>query len=186
MTVFLTQHQRMKKSLPILILLIIALVLFFVLSGRATDPAPADSDSMTDAIEDMSTDDMPGDMESGGTMSDEDMEAAGDTSGDVSFAGTYEAYDETKLALAADGSVVLFFRADWCPSCRALDRDIKENMTDIPAGVVILDVDYDKATALRQQYGVTTQHTLVQVDENGAELQQWSGGSTLDSVLAKL
>lgn len=100
--------------------------------------------------------------------------------------GVYETYDAAKLASAEDGDVVLFFRASWCPTCRALDADIRENMSDIPADVTILDVDYDEYSDLKQQYGVTTQHTLVQVDSEGNEIAKWVGSSTLDDVLAKV
>jgi len=98
--------------------------------------------------------------------------------------GSYEAYSADKLALANEGDVVLFFRASWCPTCRALDADIKG--TVIPAGVTILDVNYDTETALKQKYGVTSQHTLVQVDAEGNLIQKWQGSPTLSSVVAKI
>jgi len=100
--------------------------------------------------------------------------------------GVYAPYDTSKLAMAASGDVVLFFKASWCPSCRALDTDIKANLEAIPGGVTILEVDYDTATALKQKYGVTTQHTLVQVDASGALIKKWSGGSTLASVVTQI
>jgi len=59
-------------------------------------------------------------------------------------------------------------------------------MGDIPANVTILDVDYDEYSDLKQKYGVTTQHTLVQVDAEGNEIAKWVGGNTLDTVLAKV
>ena len=100
--------------------------------------------------------------------------------------GLYTDYSEAHVARASEGSVVLFFSAAWCPSCRALDRDITANQEAIPADVTILQVDFDSSVALRQKYGVTTQHTMVQVDQNGAELKQWSGGSRLTDLLAQL
>ena len=100
--------------------------------------------------------------------------------------GTYELYAEDKLTLARDGTVILFFKASWCPTCRVLDTDIKNNIDSIPEGVHILEVDYDTNAALRRQYGVTVQHTLVEVDMNGALIQKWSGGSTLQSVLNRI
>src|SRR3989338_3963063 len=98
--------------------------------------------------------------------------------------GSYEAYSPEKLALAERGDVVLFFRASWWPTRRALDADIKANRKNIPAGVAILDVDYDNSTALRQRYGVTYQHTLVQVDKNGNQIAEWLGSPTLASLIS--
>lgn len=93
---------------------------------------------------------------------------------------------EAVATYAARGDVVLFFRASWCPSCRALDADITSNLGSAPAGLTILDVNYDTATELRQLYGVTTQHTLVQVVADGTLIKKWSGGSTLASVIAQV
>lgn len=101
-------------------------------------------------------------------------------------AGEYVAYDPAKLALAQEGKVILFFRASWCPTCRALDADIKANAQSIPAGVTILDVDYDRYGDLKKKYGVTYQHTLVQVDAQGNELKQWSGSPKLADLLKEL
>jgi thiol-disulfide isomerase/thioredoxin len=100
--------------------------------------------------------------------------------------GVYAPYEASKLAMANTGDVVLFFKASWCPSCRALDSNIKANLEAIPDGLTILEVDYDTATAMRQQYGVTSQHTLVQVDASGKLIKKWSGGSTLTSVVAQV
>lgn len=100
--------------------------------------------------------------------------------------GSYEMYDASKLAMAEKGKVVLFFKAAWCPSCKTVDADIKANLAAIPAGVTILEVDYDKSADLKQKYGVTTQHTFVQVDAKGALITKWSGGATLASVVEKI
>jgi thiol-disulfide isomerase/thioredoxin len=99
---------------------------------------------------------------------------------------TYEAYSPEKLANAEAGNVVLFFRAGWCPTCRTVDADIKANMNNIPANLTILDVDYDKSSDLKKKYGVTTQHTFVQVDSKGNLIKKWMGGSTLASVVGQV
>lgn len=98
-------------------------------------------------------------------------------------AGTYEVYDAAKLAKAKEGKVVLFFRATWCPSCKALDTDIHAHLKDIPQDVTILDVDYDKYTDLKKKYGVTMQHTMVQVDAEGNQIQKWSASPTLSDLI---
>jgi thiol-disulfide isomerase/thioredoxin len=100
--------------------------------------------------------------------------------------GSYEAYAPEKLALANDGKVVLFFRASWCPTCRVLDADIRGNLGNIPEGVAILDVNYDTATELKQKYGVTYQHTLVQVDAEGNQIAKWTGSPTLAALLGQV
>ncbi len=101
-------------------------------------------------------------------------------------AGIYEDYAPEKLAFADTGSVVLFFHATWCPSCRVLEKDIDKNSSEIPVDVAVLKLDYDEETELKKKYGVTTQHTLVQVDSEGKLIQKWSGGSSLESVLKNL
>lgn len=101
-------------------------------------------------------------------------------------AGSYVAYSPEKIAMAATGDVVLFFHASWCPSCKALNSDIEKNASAIPAGVTILKTDYDKETELKKKYGVTTQHTLVQVDKDGNLIKKWSGGSKLENLLSQV
>lgn len=100
--------------------------------------------------------------------------------------GTYEEYSPEKLSMANDGDLVLFFKASWCPTCRALDSSIKSEISMIPEGLTILYVDYDQNSELKKKYGVTTQHTLVQVDANGNLIKKWSGGNDLNSILVKL
>ncbi len=102
-------------------------------------------------------------------------------------AGSYEAYSSEKIAMAKpDHDVVLFFRAGWCPTCRAVDADIKANLEKIPSNLTILDVNYDDSTALKKKYGVTYQHTFVQVDKDGNLIKKWSGSPTLASLVTEV
>jgi thiol-disulfide isomerase/thioredoxin len=108
-------------------------------------------------------------------------------SGELATAGSYEAYAPEKVALASDSHhVVLFFRASWCPTCRAVDADIRSHLSQIPANLAILDVNYDNSTALKQKYGVTYQHTFVQVDKDGNLLKKWAGSPTLAALVAEV
>ena len=100
--------------------------------------------------------------------------------------GSYEAYGPEKIVLAATGDVVLFFHASWCPTCRGLSADIEKNAANIPDGLTILKTDYDRETELKKKYGVTVQHTLVQVDKNGNMIKKWSGGSKLENLVSQL
>lgn len=102
-------------------------------------------------------------------------------------AGSYEAYASEKVLLAsATHDVVLFFKASWCPTCRAVDADIKANLGKIPSSLVILEVNYDNSTALKQKYGVTYQHTFVQVDKDGNLIKKWTGSPTLSALVAEV
>lgn len=105
---------------------------------------------------------------------------------DAMMKGVYEAYSSDKLARAETGDVVLFFNASWCPSCRGLNSDIEANMSAIPEGVSILKVDYDKETELKKKYGVTYQHTLVQVDKDGNLIKKWSGSPKLSNLVSEI
>lgn len=100
--------------------------------------------------------------------------------------GIYEAYSADKLARAETGDVVLFFHASWCPSCRGLNSSIESNLKSIPEGVTILKTDYDKEIDLKKKYGVTYQHTLVQVDKDGKMIKKWSGSSSLNNLLSQI
>lgn len=120
----------------------------------------------------------------GSMMEDGAMEKAPE--GTMMSAGSYEAYSPDKLAKANDGDVVLFFRASWCPTCRTLDSDIRANLSKIPKGVTILDVDYDNSTALKQKYGVTYQHTFVQVDAEGNQIAKWQGSPSLAALVQNI
>ena len=100
--------------------------------------------------------------------------------------GYYEDYSVDKLERANEGDVVLFFHASWCPTCRSLDSDIVSNSKNIPSDVTILKTDYDSETSLKQKYGVTYQHTMVQVDADGNMIHKWSGSPTLASLLGNI
>jgi thiol-disulfide isomerase/thioredoxin len=78
--------------------------------------------------------------------------------------GAYLAYSADAVR-SATGTKILFFHAPWCPQCRALDSSIKAGK--VPDGTTIFKVDYDSNQALRKQYGVTIQTTLVSIDGEG-------------------
>ena len=112
---------------------------------------------------------------------------AKDESVAMTKAGSYEAYSPEKIARAASsGKAVLFFRASWCPTCRSLDADIRTKLGEIPAGLTILDVNYDSSSDLKKKYGVTYQHTFVQVDAQGNLIKKWSGSPTLSALVKEV
>lgn len=96
------------------------------------------------------------------------------------ISGFYKDYSETTLAQAqqAGQKVVLFFNAIWCPFCRAADIDFKAHTNKIPEGITLLKLNYDTETELKKKYGVTYQHTFVQIDSQGNLVTKWVSGDT--------
>ncbi|GAA1699532.1 hypothetical protein GCM10009792_19450 [Microcella alkalica] len=82
------------------------------------------------------------------------------------------------------GTKALFFHAPWCTQCRALEQSILEG--EIPVGLTIIKADFDSETALRQQYGVTLQTTIVYVGDEGESLGSTVlyDDTTLDALVA--
>ena len=97
---------------------------------------------------------------------------------------TYDQYQASKDTYA-DSKVVLFFNATWCPDCRAINEALTSDPGKIPAGTTVVSVDYDQHADLRQRYGVTMQHTFVQINSSGEKVRQWTSTST-DGLLKEL
>jgi pentapeptide MXKDX repeat protein len=96
--------------------------------------------------------------------------------------GSYSDYDASKLSNAEHGTVILFFNATWCPTCVAANKNF--NGSTPPDGLTLLKVDYDDSTDLKRKYGVTYQHTFVQVDKSGKLLKKWNGSNTYDELIS--
>lgn len=105
-----------------------------------------------------------------------------DTPKAIAEGGVYMPYTTTAVA-QAKWQVVLFFHANWCPTCVAINKDIIANLANIPKELTILKVNYDDEKELRELYGVTAQHTFVQVDNSGKLIKKWRGGLTLTEVV---
>ena len=83
--------------------------------------------------------------------------------------------------LAAVEPTVLFFHADWCPSCRADMRQIDSRLNEL-GNITVVVVDYDRSADLKKKYGITYQHTYVQIDGDGKKIALWNGGG-VDGIL---
>ncbi len=108
-----------------------------------------------------------------------------DTPKAIAPGGVYLPYTSTAVA-QAKGQVVLFFHANWCPTCIAVNKDIEANLKNIPADLTILKTSYDDEKELKELYGVTAQHTFVQVDNTGKLIKKWRGGTTLAEVVSQI
>lgn len=94
----------------------------------------------------------------------------------------YVEYSKVALDQAADKRRVLYFYASWCPICRPADANFKQNTSKIPEDVTVLRVNYNdpdtdqKEKDLAKKYGITYQHTFVQIDGQGKQVTKWNGG----------
>ncbi|HEY1406232.1 MAG TPA: thioredoxin family protein [Spirochaetota bacterium] len=94
-------------------------------------------------------------------------------------------YTSEKAArkLARQHIVVYFFAAAWCPTCRATYEDIRKNHESIPPDVIIIFVNYDNSDVLKMKYGITMQHSYVQIGPNGEKIRAWSGSQTVANIV---
>lgn len=103
----------------------------------------------------------------------------------------YLPYSPSVLASQAGTKRVLYFYANWCPTCRPVDAELTQRSGEIPPGVTIIRVNYndtdtdEEEKALAAKYAITYQHTFVQIDENGNALATWNGGG-LSELAANL
>lgn len=171
--------QRTKRILTL------GAALLFI--GAGCTPATTDTDvdtkdtttaPDTEQVEDTAA---PESAETSDTAAVSDEETAPEAD-QVAQAGVYKEWD----GALTDTTNLLFFHAPWCSSCSALNADISKNLGDIPAGLTLFKVDYDSEKELKKKYGVTYQHTMVQVDKDGNMIKKWSGGNRLSDIVKKM
>ena len=103
----------------------------------------------------------------------------------------YLPYTAQALSQTAGNRRVLFFYASWCPTCIPADAEFAANLGKIPSDVSVIRVNYNdpetdtEEKALAQKYGVTYQHTYVQIDAAGEKVAAWNGGA-VDELLANI
>ena len=96
----------------------------------------------------------------------------------------YLPYTPTVLADAASTRRVLYFYANWCPTCIPTNDDLEKNVSILPSDLTVIRVNYNYSDtdadekALAVKYGITYQHTFVQIDSDGNEVTKWNGGAT--------
>jgi thioredoxin 1 len=105
-----------------------------------------------------------------------------------SSSSRYIKYEKDVIDNTNSNRRVLFFYASWCPTCRPADADFTQNENQIPEDVIVIRVNYNdpdtdqEEKKLAQKYGITYQHTFVQIDEQGNEVTKWNGGKLSELV----
>lgn len=143
---------------------------------ETTAPSPAAPSMMSQA---MSYEELKARGQLADTMVGASLRSAPSTGRKVAFTSLAAAQ-----TLVAGGPVVLFFAADWCPSCQADLRDINANGAKLGKATVVV-VDFDKSAELRSRFGVTVQDSFVRIDAKGMSLGAWNGGGVA-GILARL
>lgn len=101
----------------------------------------------------------------------------------------YIEYSKTVIEQSANKRRVLYFFATWCPSCKAANEDFSANPNKIPEDVVVIRTNYNDPDTdqeeknLAKKYGITYQHTFVQVDSVGKEIAKWNGGQIKELIM---
>lgn len=166
-------------SKPVMILAVVVIVAIIGLLGYRYFKSSSDS------INDNSTDIVPSEIATNdqtGMPIDPTEDSSTDSEQSL---GNFTNYTLEKLNSTSGNRSLLFFSAGWCPTCKALESDIINNKASIPSNLAIFRVDYDTSSALKLKYGVTYQHTLIQVDSNGRELKRWFGSPTLKELVSQ-
>jgi thiol-disulfide isomerase/thioredoxin len=105
--------------------------------------------------------------------------------------GKYAPFSPELFVSSASTRRVLFFYANWCPTCKPADKSFSDNNAQIPADVTLIRVNYNDTDTdqaekdLAKKYGVTYQHTFVQIDAAGNEVTLWNGGQ-MEELLSNL
>lgn len=121
-------------------------------------------------------------------MIEKDEVAIGD---DKMTTSSYVEYSKKALDDSSNNKRVLFFYASWCPTCIPADANFKENISKIPQDVTLIRVNYndpktdEEEKELAKKYGITYQHTFVQIDGLGKEVAKWNGGQ-INELLANI
>lgn len=103
----------------------------------------------------------------------------------------YVAYSPEIYENTANTRRVLFFYANWCPFCKDAQESFLNNINQIPEDVTVIRVNYNDSDtdkteeSLAKKYGITYQHTFVQIESEGTEITKWNGGG-IEELLSNI
>ena len=178
-----------RGNSPILIIVIVFVIAIlgagYYLYQGSSSSSNSDTSLPTTVYDSSSSDTM------SDTSDDKMMEGNETNTSDERMTNAYVAYSPQALEEGVGKTRVLFFYANWCPTCIPVDKEIQANSTRIPEGTIIYRANYNDSEtdaneeALADKYNVTYQHTFVIIDDEGNEVTKWNGGD-LDRILSEL
>lgn len=101
----------------------------------------------------------------------------------------YVPYSKSVFEGASGKRRILYFYATWCPTCKIAQEDLSAREDKIPENVIVMRVNYNDPDTdqeekdLAKQYGISYQHTFVQVDSVGNEITKWNGGGIAELLV---
>ena len=105
--------------------------------------------------------------------------AAAAWAGEVPFRKT-----DFDKALAAGQPAIIYFHADWCPTCKAQAPIVQELLKEPRMkNLTLFSADYDKETALKKSLRVSMQSTFV-VFKGGKEVARSTGQTNKEDLAA--
>lgn len=153
-----------RPLIGVLILGLVGAVIYLATSSNSNEQAPNSIGSASES-----------------PSAQESVAAGSNSDGTSTNYISYETYQGSGENYA-DNDVVLFFNASWCSTCKVARENFEATLDQIPSNLTIVLVDFDESVELKKQYGVTVQHTFVQIDNQGEELKKWSGSVSVDQI----
>jgi thiol:disulfide interchange protein len=108
----------------------------------------------------------------------------------------YRDYSVSELEKAKNDRkvVMLYFTANWCPTCRAQEpvnveafNELEDDEDIVIFKIHILDSDTtDETEKLAEEYGVRLQHTFIVLDPNGEVVFTHTGPLVKDDIVSEL
>lgn len=93
----------------------------------------------------------------------------------------YDEYDKAiSLAKQHSRKIVLVFGADWCPYCRDIKKDAKNNKIDNFKNYIVCFIDTDKNEKLTANYRIKGLPTSLIIDTKEQELARKTGYKNQD------
>jgi len=183
---FMNKNSGFSQTVAIIVTLVIVVCAGIVWAVAQNNQSPDNAvmdEKMEDKIESNESNAMmDGDQMENDSIPTEDSMIADEKMDDsdvmMTKPGAYKDYSVATVESEqqAGNKVVLFFHASWCPFCKAANQAFTSRASEIPSGVTILKTDYDSNTELKQKYGVSYQHTFVQIDSDENQVSKWNGG----------
>ena len=163
-----------KLVFGVIAIVIVALAGGVFLASDSDDDTASQTTQQTGAMSDTVADNTSGDEQ------EIELQSSGEN-------GIQE-YSPEALANSETEDNVLFFHAQWCSVCKSVERNIMAG--SIPDNLSIFLVDYDSPEGrdLASQYEIPIQYSMVQVDTEGNEINQWVNNFNvgIDEVVGQL